>query len=70
MQVERLEFLGSKQAVILTENILLPTAAHIYKAEVISAIKGLKMLQQQGDRVFFSILVVPYMGSSFTSGPI
>lgn len=70
MQVQRLEFLGSRQAVILPENILLPTAAHTYKAEVISVTKGLKMLQEQGDRVFFSILVVPCMGSSFTSGPI
>lgn len=49
------------KAVSLPKNILLPTAAHGYKAKL-RVTKALKMLQGQRDRVFFSISVVSYIG--------
>lgn len=65
MQVQCPEFLKSRQPVLLPENILLPTAALAWKAEVIRVTKGLKMLQRQRDRIFSSILMVSLSGLFF-----
>lgn len=71
LQVQHLEFLWSLQTLFLPENILLPTGgASIYKAEFITLIEGLQMLQEQGERIILSTVVVSSVSFSSAVGSV
>lgn len=54
MQLQRLKFLEWRQTALSPKNILLPTAAHVNKADAYRVTKGLKVQY----RILFNILVV------------
>lgn len=71
MQVQHSEFSGSLQMLFLPANLLLPTAgAPIYKAEVTMLIRGLHMLQERGERIILSTVVVSSVSFSSAVGSV